>query len=279
MNSEFVENFKKWKLTGERSCLSSKEKRRSDLALIDYLQTALCNNELQGTEEQGFAYWNISDSFALLKESNSLYKNHSKFADFLKDKPSKYLLWLVCDATQRFSLELGGWGEFWWNYYEIAVNQNKDVRGIEPITFECHNAALSVVSACRTPVSYLEVAQNHFRIFLKATEASDCFLFYQTVYSALCLKAFGSMEYDGLELGRQLFPWLQSDPIQNGFLIGEWKRLNGRHSKYRMATVGINRVINALIDTGKTKAARELYYEAMTYGLSANSYIEKRICI
>ena len=194
MNSVFVENFKAQKLIGERSRLSPKEKRMKDLALIDYLQTALRDNELKETEERGCAYWNISDSFALLRESDALYKNHCEFADFLNDKPSQYLLWLVCDATQRFSLALGGFGEFWWDCYEIAINKNRNVHGIEPITFECHNAALSVVSAFKTPTRYLETAQKYFKAFLKETETSDCFIFYEIVYSALCLKAFGHTE-------------------------------------------------------------------------------------
>lgn len=44
----------------------------------------------------------------MLRNSDGLYKNHSEFAKFLSEKPSKYLLWLACDATQRFTLELGG---------------------------------------------------------------------------------------------------------------------------------------------------------------------------
>lgn len=47
MNSAFVENFKKLKHIGERNFLSIQEKHIKDLTLIDYLQTALKNNELK----------------------------------------------------------------------------------------------------------------------------------------------------------------------------------------------------------------------------------------
>lgn len=277
MNYEFIENFNKLKLMGERTTYSREEKRKQDLAVIDFLQAALRGNELEGTEETGFAYWNISDSFAMLRDSGSLYKNHCEFADFLKDKPSKYLFWLVCDATQRFTHELGGFADFWWDCYKNALSKNAGMSGIEAITFECHNAALSVTPAVKTPVGYLELAKNNFRSFLEANEASDNYIFYETFYYALCLRAFGSAERDVFELGMKLLPWLKSDKPQNDFLVGEWKMLNGQRSKYDLARVAVNRAVNALIDTCQKEPARELYNEARTYGLTENAYIEKRI--
>ena len=277
MNSEFVENFKKLKFACERALFLQEEKRKQDLAVIDFLQAALHSNELEGTDEIGFAYWNISDSFALLRDSNNLYKNHCEFADFLKDKPSKYLFWPVSDATQRFTLELGGFADFWWDCYKNALSKNVGMSGIGAITFECHNAALSVTPAVKTPVGYLELAKNNFRSFLEANESSDNYIFYETLYYALCLKAFGSADRDVFGLGMRLVPWLKSEKSQNDFLIGEWKMLNGQKSKYDMARVAINRAINALIDTGSGEPARELYNEAKAYGLPGNAYIEKKI--
>lgn len=277
MNYEFIESFKKLKLMGERTIYSREEKRKQDLAVIDFLQPAIYGNVLNGTEEIGFAYWNISDSFAMLRDSENLYKNHCEFADFLKDKPSKYLFWPVSDATQRFTLELGGFADFWWDCYKNALSKNVGMSGIGAITFECHNAALSVTPAVKTPVGYLELAKNNFRSFLEANESSDNYIFYETFYYALCLKAFGSAERDVFDLGMRLFPWLKSEKSQKDFLIGEWKMLNGQMSKYDMARVAINRAINALIDTGSGESARELYGEARAYGLSKNAYIKKRI--
>ncbi len=279
MNAAFVENFKKLKHIDERNFLSIQEKHLKDLTLIDYLQTALKNNELKETEEKGFAYWNISDSFAMLRNSDGLYKNHSEFAKFLSEKPSKYLLWLACDATQRFTLELGGFGDFWWNCYKTAISKNTAIKAVEPITFECHNAALSVTQSLKTPTEYLQLAKNNFKTFLESSETSDNYIFYKTVYSAQCLKAFGQEEFDVFELGTQLLPWLHLDSTPNNLLIGEWERLNGQRSKHNMATVAINRIVNAFIDRNQTKSAKELYNRAVNYGMSNNSYIEKRILI
>lgn len=165
MNSEFIENFKKLKFACERALFSQEEKRKQDLAVIDFLQAALRSNKLEETDEIGFAYWNISDSFALLRDSNNLYKNHCEFADFLKDKPSKYLFWPVSDATQRFTLELGGFADFWWDCYKNALSKNVGMSGIGAITFECHNAALSVTPAVKTLLvtwSLPKIISDHF---------------------------------------------------------------------------------------------------------------------
>lgn len=247
-------------------------------AMIEYLSSFL-QTENEDTLFAGFCYWNISDSFAMLKNSDGLYKNHSEFAKFLSDKPSKYLFWLACDATQRFTLEFGGFGDFWWNCYKTAVSKNTATKEIEPITFECHNAALSVTQTLKTPIEYLQLAKNNFKTFLETSETSDNYIFYKTVYAALCLKAFGQAEYDVFELGDQLLPWLHLDSKPNDLLIGEWERLNGQRSKHNMATVAINRIVNAFIDRNQTKSAKELYNRAVNYGMSNNSYIEKRILI
>lgn len=81
------------------------------------------------------------------------------------------------------------------------------------------------------------------------------------------------------ELGMQLLPWLHFDNAPNDLLIGEWERLNGQRSKHNMATIAINRIVNAFIDRNQTKSAKELYNRAVNYGMSNNSYIEKRISI
>ena len=126
---------------------------------------------------------------------------------------------------------------------------------------------------------YLQFAKNNFKAFLKSSEISENYIFYKTVYAALCLKAFGQEEFDVFELGTQLLPWLHLDSTPNNLLIGEWERLNGQRSKHNMATVAINRIVNAFIDRNQTKSAKELYNRAVNYGMSNNSYIEKRILI
>ncbi len=259
-----------------RNKFKSLQAAKNPGAMIEYLSSFL-QTENADTLFTGFCYWNISDSFAMLRDSKALYKNHCEFAKFLSEKPSKYLLWLACDATQRFTLELGGFGDFWWNCYKTAISKNTTIKAVEPITFECHNAAFSVTPMLKTSTDYLQFAKNNFKEFLKSPATSDNYIFYKTVYAALCLKAFGQAEYDVFELGDQLLPWLHLENEPNNLLIGEWERFNGQRSKYNMATVAINRIVNAFIDRNQTKYAKELYDKAINYGMSKNLYIEKRI--
>ena len=81
-----------------RNKFKSLQAEQNPGAMIEYL-SSLLQTENADTLFTGFCYWNISDSFAMLRNSDALYKNHCEFAKFLSDKPSKYLLWLACDAA------------------------------------------------------------------------------------------------------------------------------------------------------------------------------------
>lgn len=67
-----------------------------------------------------WAYWNISDNYALQRKANDEYNNHKKFQNYLVNKDLKYKLLLLVDSTQRLTLINGGYGEYWDNlYFEI----------------------------------------------------------------------------------------------------------------------------------------------------------------
>lgn len=242
--------------------------------LSDILMTDNIDNMLAG-----FCYWNISDSYAMLRQSDNLYDNHLKFCKLLENMSEKYIFWVVCDATQRFTLELGGYGDFWWELYRNAVNADIDIAENERIVFEAHAAAMSVNPILKTTSSNLQSAKDCFSKFIKKQHSTECLDFYKLIYSALCLKCFGEEPYDILNLIGIFLPLLKEKNTDNFFATGEWGNLNGRRSKYNMAQVGINRAINAFIDTNKIIMARELYTTAIDNGLSANLYIEKRLKI
>lgn len=226
---------------------------------------------------RGFCFWNISDTFAMLRKSDELYKNHRLFKEFATQTDTKYLLWCVCDATQKFTLEFGGYGDFWWEIYCSAIKKTSHISNIESVTFEVHNAALSINPKVEASKNNLCMVADNFKNFIERTETSKQSVFYKVVYSALCLKAFESAEYDILNLCDKLFPWLKCDFAESPYAVGEWERLNSPRSKHNMAQVGINRAINALIDVGKKTYARELYNEALNNRLTRNIYIEKRL--
>ena len=95
-------------------------------SIIDYLSSILSTNNADNLLA-GFCYWNISDSYAMLRKPDEQYTNHQNFYKLLETMDAKYIFWLVCDATQRFTLELGGYGEFWWEIYKNAILSNKTI--------------------------------------------------------------------------------------------------------------------------------------------------------
>ena len=230
-------------------------------SIIDYLSSILSTNNADNLLA-GFCYWNISDSYAMLRKPDEQYTNHLNFYKLLETMDSKYIFWLVCDATQRFTLELGGYGEFWWEIYKTAVQLNSGISGIEHIAFEAHN---------------LQIARDNFKNLIKACNNTESIIFYKLVYSSACLKAFGDEEYDILKICNIILPWLKEESKDSIYAVGEWERLNSERTHQNMARVGINRAVNAFIDVGKKEIARVLYSESLKCGLPKNEYIEKRI--
>lgn len=248
--------------------------RLSDM--IEYL-SGILNEGDNDNMLNGFCYCNISDSYAMLRKPDKLYTNHLNFYKLLETMDSKYMFWLVCDATQRFTLELGGYGEFWWEIYKTAVQLNSDFSGIEHIAFEAHNAALSINPKVKSTPYNLQIARDNFKNLIGVCNNTKSMIFYKLVYSSTCLKAFGDEEYDILKLCNIILPWLKEDNKDSIYAVGEWERLNSERTHQNMARVGINRAVNAFIDVGKKGISRVLYSESLKCGLPKNAYIEKRI--
>lgn len=244
--------------------------------IIEYLSSILSTNDADNLLA-GFCYWNISDSFAMQRKAEELYANHLRFCKMLDTMDSKYKFWSVCDATQRFTLELGGFSEFWWELYAKAIDLIPETTDIERIVFDTHVAAISINPKVVTPKSRLYLAKDNFEKFVKYSANPENEAFYKLVYSALVLKGFGDEEYDILNLCHQVVPFLKEKSLESEFVVGEWERLNSPRSRQNMAQVGINRAINTFIDVGKKAQAKELYNEALNYGLNRNTYIEKRL--
>ena len=244
--------------------------------IIEYLTSILSTNNADNLLA-GFCYWNISDSFAMQRKSEELYANHYKFYKMLDTMDSKYKFWSVCDATQRFTLELGGFGDFWWDIYKNTLNLNPNTADIERIVFDTHVAAISINPKVENPKSRLYLAKDNFEKFVINSANSENEAFYKLVYSSLVLKAFGNEEYDILNLCNQIIPFLKENIPDSKYAVGEWERLIAPRSRQNMAQVGINRAINALIDVDKKSQAKELYSEALDSGLTNNTYIEKRL--
>ena len=244
--------------------------------IIEYLSSILSTNNADNLLA-GFCYWNISDSYAMQRKSEELYANHLHFCKMLDTMDSKYKFWSICDATQRFTLELGGFGEFWWELYAKAIDLNPETTDIERIVFDTHVAALSINPKVETSKSKLYLAKDNFEKFVMNSADSENEAFYKLVYSSHVLKVFGDEACDILNLCNRILPFLKENIPDSEYAVGEWERLNAPRSRQNMAQVGINRAINTFIDVGKKAQAKELYNEALNNGFTLNTYIEKRL--
>lgn len=231
-------------------------------SIIDYLSSILSTNNADNLLA-GFCYWNISDSYAMLRKPDEQYTNHLNFYKLLETMDSIYIFWLVCDATQRFTLELGGYGKFWCEIYKTAVQLNSDFSGIEHIAFEAHNAALSINPKVKSTPYNLQIARDNFKNLIKACNNTESIIFYKLVYSSACLKAFGDEEYDILKLCNIIPPWLKEDNKDSIYAVDEWERLNSERTHQNMARVGINRVLGELSRCGNqfVPILRSICYE------------------
>lgn len=265
------------KCDGQRCVKSGEEKRTRDLAAAEYMKRLIDGGEVKEFEDIGFCLWNISDSFALLRDCESEYHNHVEFADFVSRGESKYKFWTVCDATQRFTLIKGGYEGFWQDLYKDAAENSYLSEENYRIAYEANRAAMAVHPALKISEDFLLYADKKFSEFLEKNKNREEYGFYRLIYSSAAMKAFGKTELDIEELCSDFFDKLRREDTPCVFLLGEWGQLNRHRSERNRASVGIAAAVNALIDTGETARAKRLYEEAKSYGLTENAYINKRI--
>ena len=277
MNETIREKYKELQCIGERNTKSGKEKHSRDMATAEYMRHLIDSKAVRGFEDIGFCLWNISDSFALLRESEKEYLNHQEFADFVSKGDNKYKFWTVSDTTQRFTLISGGKGEFWQELYRDAVeNCTLDDENYR-IAYEAHRAAMAVHPALKISKEFLLYADSKFSEFLQKNKNRQEYGFYRLIYSACVMKAFGKTEIDIEEMCGEFYSFLNKTDIQCQYLTGEWKQLNFSRSEKNCGSVGIAAAVNALIDTGELDRAKKLYSEAKEHGLAENAYINKRL--
>ncbi len=224
---------------------------------------------------RGCLLWNLSDVYAIRREADMLYKNHRRFEAHLQTMPPMYRLWLVCDSTQRLTLEVGGYDDFWWDIYEEATaNYNL---ACEAALFEVHRAAFYKSSKMPYDPDRAIWVKDRFSSFLEQAHHSPSTAFYRLIYTALCVKHFGEAEQDLFTCCKPFFADLSSRDEEPIYALGEWDAINCHRSRRTQAQIGINNAINALIDSGDVKRARELYTTACKQGLHTDSYIEQRL--
>lgn len=276
MNNEIRNGFLELKIAGQRSAISIQERRDNDLKLIAYLKSLIDNNVVEDFEDIGFCYWNISDNYAFLRDGHSLYKNHKQFHEHIINNDPCYLFWLVCDATQRLALENDGYGDFWWDLYREAVENNPDNKW-HFAEFNVHRAAFYSNKTFTLSEDNFNFVKQRYESFIAKTESASENIFYKLIYFSQ-LASF--LQIDNKEicaLSRELINYLSLPQTYEHFLCGEWKSFTTPLDKRKQAVVGIISAVNALIDVKEIKNAKDLYCEACDIGMPQNRYIERRL--
>lgn len=269
--------FSELKLCGQRCDISAEEKQKYDRQCIEYLLSLLQGEKLTSAEDIGFCYWNLSDNYAFLRDGDALFANHMRFYQYLKGMPAQYLYWAVCDGTQKCMLENSGHADFWWRLYREANKKNRDVAACEAVAFAAHRAALHP-NPHKNMDANLLYAKESFAAFLKTAADSASFAFYNIIYQAECLHAFGACEDDLAVLSQAFYPTLALPRKSNEYICGEWiDFVVANEDVCRQARVGICAAVNALIYANQKEKARKIYMIAIENGLPENAYIEKRL--
>ena len=279
LNETIRKKYEELKCVGERCAKSGEEKRSSDLAVAEYMRYLTDSGEVQDFEDICFCLWNISDCYAMLRDSENEYLNHVDFAEHVSKGENKYRFWTVCDATQRFTLISGGHGDFWQELYKNAAENSAVTDENYRIAYEAHRAAMSVHHALNISNDFLLYADKKFAEFLEVVKEREEYDFYSIVYQSSVIKAFGRTELDIESLCSDFFKYLDKEDVPCRYLLGEWGQLNRRRREKNRAEIGIKAAVNALIDKGEIMRAKKLYDEAKGFGLSENAYINKRIGI
>ena len=276
MTEIFKQRFKELKTVGQRSAANGRQLQKYDAELITFLQNALSNGDLNTFEEKGFALWNISDSLALLRQTEKLYVNHKCFYGLLKTAHPKYLFWAVSDATQRLTLEVGGHGRLWWSIYNEANGDLLESRELFA-EFSAHKAAMYTTATVPFEKADILSAADRFEQFLSRTEGMLEHIFYISVFKSLGAKHGFSSKQELTDLFDGLLGGLSHKKEPKRFLVGEWSSFTAPPCKRTQSEQGITAIINALLDISCPDTANELYQTALKNGLPKNGYIERRI--
>ena len=277
LNEKIRKKYSELKCAGERNKKSAEEKRSRDLKLLEYMRHLIDSGEAKDFEDKCFCLWNISDSYAMLRDSENEYFNHVKFANLVSRGENKYSFWTVCDATQRFTLILGGKGEFWELLYRDAAENSVVTDENYRIAYEAHRAAMSVHPALNISKDFLLYADDKFSLFLENNKNRREYDFFRLIYFSAAMKAFRNKELDIETLCSDFFNLLKKEEMPRQFLLGEWGNFNSPRGERNMAVVGITAAVNALIDIGENNRAENIYIEAKSFGLPENAYINKRL--
>ena len=267
------------------------------LTRVEYMQiiellAPIVDSEGFSTEEKVFAYWNISDNYALSRDHEGTYRNHRKFEAFLKDKDEKYRLMLVCDATQKLSLICGGHESYWNGLYYDVTDKCKITKENYVIYFQVLRTAMyfreNIAEYREVGRDALEKMESFLRIFCNDSQRLwfemiylECLIKYRARFSecddALFDRSFACFKLLSSFLNVDERIKRRSTDKYESVLFGTYEGWNSLRPMYLQARCVQNYIIT-LIDVGNLALARKCM-KVVGENEFTSPYFKKRIGI
>ena len=237
-----------------------------------------------------WAFWNLSDNYAMLRDASEEYRNHKLFEKKLMHMDEKYLHWIVSDGTQKLTLLTGGYEAYWNALYRYACEKAPKREDNAVIRFESHRANVAFPSV----VDYSFDAE-HARFALENL-ANSCSelqhtsgaLYYQLTYYTMAIGFNTLMKEDNKPLIEEsyaafteILPYLHTEKqtYADGEerLLGTYDQLNAPRAKYNQAFCGIHNYIIQLVNAGAYQLALQCNALAEPVCLDYGSYYKRKL--
>lgn len=260
-------------------------------AIIALLQECLNHKEMLTDEEKCWAIWNISDRFAMLRNSEQEFINHKQFEKLLFNMEPKYLHWIVSDGTQKLTLIVGGYERYWNDLYKYACENCPKINENSIIRFESHRASVPIpmVVEYKADKNHAMFSLENLKNSLYELKGSSNERFYELTYYTQVIacynffkenfRSFLDRANDSYE---KLLPYLNTENYSEyadgkPHLLGSWSQLNQSRSQYNQAKCAINNYIIQLVNAKEYKLALHCYKKIERYNLKYGSYFNSKI--
>lgn len=277
INDNLKANYIKFRNYGEKA------------KIVELLTYALKSEDFND-EERCWALWNISDNLAMLRKSDNELDNHKLFEKQILQMDSKYLHWIVSDGTQKMTLMVGGYEEYWFDLYKFACKQSSKTIENRRIRFESHRASIATPMKIQYKFNKENsiLALDNMKNMLLELKDDYNYKFYEITYftqhiglDALLGSVSDTVIEESINSFSNIVDLLFYDNNEhddnNEYLLGSWQQLNGKRSKYNQSRAGVGNYIISLVNAGKYKIALNCYEKIVPFNLSISNYFNSKI--
>lgn len=260
------------------------QRREKNLETIAFMEQ-IKNAKASDVEKIGWAYWTISDKYAILRQPEEEYRNHLAFVEWGKSNlyPDK-LHWFVSDATQALTLSIGNHFAEWFSWYLYACKHSSRTAENRGARFQSYRAAIAALLKLNK-LEKIDIPLKHLSDLLAENDQWNNALFARlSLYGFRLEKAFKTREYPTIDailvsidelIRKDVIPVITTDckDQRQGELLGSWKSLNAppRNIKQNLL-VAIHNLACSLHISKQFAKSLSLFALAMESGLQLHTY-------